>query len=144
MAEIKTVPKDEKIVVVDTKLERWFKTIATLFIGMAGMFGYQKMPSINEGTKINEAVQTVKNLSSEELNALQGVQIERLEKKQDERFDMVISAINELKSEYKITVKESEERTTKRMDEYGERQYDLTQRVSRIEALVPKARASSN
>lgn len=142
--ETKSIPKDEKIVVVDTKLERWFKTIATLIIGMAGMFGYQKMPTINEGTKISEAVQTVKNLNQDELAALNGMQAIALEKQMKQFNDQQLIAMEKLETNIKSSLKEYDERTTKRLDKHGELILNNIKSIARIEALVPKARATNN
>lgn len=142
--ETKSVPKDEKIVVVDTKLERWFKTIATLIIGMAGMFGYQKMPTINEGTKISEAVSVVQNLKPEEMQALQGMQMIAMKEQLKENKNEVLAAIGELKVEFKTNLKDSDERTNRRLDKYSERQYADSNRISRIEALMSNKAKASN
>lgn len=141
MEEIK-VPKDQRILKTYTKPEIWAKFTGVFVAGILSLFGYQKMPLINESTKISEAVQVVKNLPPEELSALQGMQISSLEKQVKYNSDVQVAAINDLKNEMKAILKDYDDRTTKRLDKHGELILNNIKSIARLEALVPKARAS--
>lgn len=134
--EQKSIPKSEKIVVVDTKLERLVKSIGTLLIGMGAMFGYQKMPTINEGTKVAEAVSVIQNLRPDEVAALQGVQIISVEKQIKEKYDQQMLAITDLKIELKSALKEYDDRTTKRLDKHSDLILTNIKSISKLEALM--------
>ena len=136
------VPKEgTKTVIAYGRLEIWMKFVGVFFAGVAGLFGFQKMPIVNESTRITEAVQVVKNLNPEELSALQGVQYMALEKQVKHNNEVQIAAINELKSDIKSMLRDYDDRTVKRLDKHGELILNNIKAIARIEALVPKARA---
>lgn len=100
--------------------------------GGIGMFGITKMPVINEGTRIAESVEMVKNLPPEQVAALQGIQIVHLEK-----------SLESFKSDMKEILKESKEHTASKFDKLDQKIDDHTKLISRLEALVPRARANN-
>lgn len=108
------------------------KGLALVILGGTGVFGYQKMPIINESTRIAESVETVKNLSATELAALQGVQVLALEKQLTKMETQILSQL-----------KENEDRTTRRLEKHEEMILTNIKSIARLEALVPKARASN-
>lgn len=142
MDEIK-IPKDHQVLVADTKFERWVKMIGVFVTGLAAMFGVQKMPAINDSTKISEAVQVVKNLTPEELAGLRGMQFASLEKQMQTNQEINVAAMEALKTEMKSSLKDYDERTAKRLDKHGELILINIRAISRLEVLIPKARASN-
>lgn len=142
MSEEIKVPKETKTMVQYTKPERWLKFAGMFFAGIATLFGYQKMPIVNESTRISGAVQVVKNLDPAEITALQAVQVASLEKQVKHNQEVQVAAINELKSEIKTILKDYDDRTTKRLDKHSELILNNIKSIARLEALVPKARAS--
>lgn len=142
MSEEVKVPKETRTLVQYTKPERWLKFAGMFAAGMLSLFGYQKMPIVNESTKISEAVQVVKNLDPVEITALQGVQVANLERQVQKNLDTQLAAINELKSEMKVILKDYDERTSKRLDKHGDLILNNVKAIARLEALVPKAKAS--
>lgn len=136
------IPKEgTKTVIAYSRVEIWLKFIGVFFAGVAGLFGFQKMPIVNESTRITEAVQVVKNLNPEELSALQGVQLIALEKQVRHNNESQIAAINDLKSDIKTLLREYDDRTVKRLDKHSELILNNITAIARIEALLPKARA---
>lgn len=136
------VPKETTTMVMYTKPERWLKFLGMFVAGIVSLFGVQKLPVINESTKISEAVQVVKNLGPDEVAALQGIQVISLEKQVRHNQEMQLNAITDLKTELKAILKDYDERTTKRLDKHGELILNNIKSIARLEALVPKARAS--
>lgn len=136
--------KDEKLIIQSGKPESWVKAILFLISGAIGMFGYQKMPIINQSTKIAESVETVKNLSPEELAGLRGLQFLSLEKQMQERNEITLAAIGELKTELRTSLREYDERSSKRLDKNEGLILTNIKAIARLEALIPKARASKN
>lgn len=139
MEEI-SVPKQEgRKLVVYTKSERWAKFFGVFVAGAMGLFGYQKMPMVNQGTKISEAVSVVKNLNPEELTALQGLQVNSLERKIDATTQAQLIAIAGLKAEMKEILKEYDDRTTKTLDRHSDQIMTNVKAVARLEALAMKS-----
>lgn len=133
--------ENPKTGIIYTKLERFFKFSGTFIAGIIALFGYQKMPSINESTKISEAVRVVKNLNPEEMSALQGVQIASLEKQVKHNLEAQLAAVADLKAEMRIFFREYDERTTKRLDKHGDLILNNIKSIARLEAMVPRSRA---
>lgn len=143
MSQETQVPKETVKVVQYTKPERWFKFFGMFIAGMLSLFGYQKMPIVNESTKISEAVQVVKSLPPEQITALQAVQMTTLEKQVIENREAQLQAISELKSEIKSILRDYDDRTQKRLDKHGELILNNIKAIARLEAVVPKARAQT-
>lgn len=144
MSEEIRMNKGEKLITQSGKFETWVKAILFLLSGAAGMFGYQKMPIINQSTKIAESVETVKNLSEDQLIGLRGVQILQLEKQLNEKNLATLEAISDLKLELKASLKEYDDRTTKTLERHDGLILTNIKAVARLEALIPKARANNN
>lgn len=142
MEEVK-IPKDQRVLVQYTKPERWLKFAGMFLAGMAGLFGYQKLPVVTETARMTQAVEVVKNLNPEELTALQAMQVASLEKQMKETTAAQVAAISELKTELKSILKDYDDRTTKRLDKHGELILNNIKSIARLEAMVPKARASN-
>lgn len=136
------VPRETMKVVTYTKPERWLKFAGMFLAGIGTLFGVQKMPIVNESTRISEAVQVVKNLDPEQVAALQGMQVASLEKQVKQNSDAQVAAISDLKNEIRSLLKDYDDRTTKQLDKHGELILNNIKAIAHLEALLPKAGAS--
>lgn len=141
MEEIQ-VPKGTKTLVTYTKPERWAKFAGVFLTGFMSLWGYQKIPMVRESARITEAVQVVKSLEPDQINAIQGMQVVALEKQVRQNLDVQVAAINDLKLEIRTLLKDYDDRTTKRLDKNSDLILNNIKSIARLEGMISKAQAS--
>lgn len=132
MSEIEVAKDEVRKQYTNSPFWFWIKMVVAGITGAGGYGAVEKWPVINQSTRIAESVEVVKNLPPDQLAALQGMQIVNLEK-----------SLETFKVDIKEILKDDKSSVNAQLEKIEANIYDHTKSISRLEALVPRARANN-